>query len=316
MLVDFRNAYIVQHASRQHNPHRRMTRRIGSDHIAPPRVAAAIARRLALWSLLLTCWRAATEARAQQPYRPTIDSLSRAQDSIIDASLEVIMRDSTSIEEYQKIIAIYKSRKRFSEELALATQMASANPASSAAAFAVGDAQLDNGAPDLAIPLLNKALLLEPTFVRARVALAEAYTMLRATDTALAHLDTAVAMNPRYAQAQIQRGILQAQLGHDSAAAESYRAAAELLPDSYGAWMRLARGLMKINAYDDAIQAVEYVMTLDSESSDALYIFAEAHLKLGHREQAAQSFEQFMLRYPTDRRALEAERIARELNGQ
>lgn len=254
-------------------------------------------------------------AMAQDAVSPA-DSLRRAQDSVINAAWQQIELDSTKVDEYQKIITIYKSRKRHSEQLQAAMLMAAANPTSAVSLFALGDAHLDNGAPDLALDPLSRALAIERSFVRARVTLAEAYTMLRQIDSAVMHLDTAVQLNPRYAQAHTQRAALLAQLGRDSAAIESYRAAAELLPDSFGPWMRLCSALVKVHSYEEALEVVQYVTTLNADSPDALYLYAEINMKLARNEEAAHAFESFMLRYPTERRALEAERIMRELRGQ
>jgi tetratricopeptide (TPR) repeat protein len=257
-----------------------------------------------------------TFAQGASTYTPSpIDSLIRAQDSIIAAAGKAIATDSTKIDEYEKIIGIYKARKRFSDELSLADRMRQRNPSASVAHFLYADAQLDNGAPDSAIGSLRKALIIQPTFVRARVTLAEAYTMLKAYDSALGQLDTAIAFNPRYAQAQMQRASLLTLMGRDSEAVLNYQAASELLPDTFTPWLRLGRGLIKIANYGDAIDALKYAMSLNPDSPDALYLYAEANARGGNREEAVKSYERFMIRFPTDKRALDAERAAREMGG-
>ena len=254
---------------------------------------------------------------AQNPsYTPSpADSLRQAQDSIITVANAAIAHDSTLVDEYAKIIAIHKSRKHYETELTVAGLMQGRNPGSALANFIYGDAQLDNGAPEKAIEPLQHALTIEPIFVRARATLAEAYTMMKSYDSALAQLDTALRSNPRYAQAHVQRAALLTQLGRDSEAVESYRAASELLPDTFGPWLKLGRALIKIGNYDEAIDALTYAMSLNSASADALYLFAEANEKGGHTAEATHAYEQFMLHFPTDRRALDAERAARALGG-
>lgn len=247
-------------------------------------------------------------------YTPSpADSLRHAHDSIVAAANTAIMGDSSLIDEYQKIIAVFKHRKNYDLELTVAARMMAANPASALAYFAYGDAQLDNGAPELAIEPLGKALIVEPAFVRARVTLAEAYTMKQLYDTALMHLDTALFSNPRYAQAHLQRASVLTHLGRDNDAVESLRAAAELLPESFPHWMKLARALFQNGKYEEALDALKYALTLNDNSPDALYLYAETNEMLGNVEEAVRAFEDFMLRFPTDRRALEAERNARSL---
>ena len=258
-----------------------------------------------------------TPALAQEgtsSYTPSpADSLRHAQDSIVAAANTALMVDSSLIDEYQKIIGIFKSRKNYDLELTIAARMLAANPASALAYFAYGDAQLDNGAPELAIEPLGKALIVEPAFVRARVTLAEAFMMKQSYDTALMHLDTAVSSNPRYAQAHLQRASVLTHLARENDAIASLRAAAELLPESFPHWMKLARALFQNGKYEEALDALKYALTLNDNSPDALYLYAETNEQMGNTEEAVRAFEDFMLRFPTDRRALDAERNARAL---
>ncbi len=284
--------------------------------IRPTRSPGLGAAARCAWAVLMLLLATVGAARAQEtPAGTGADSLRRVQDSIIAEASRAIGGDSTLVDEYQKIVAIYKSRKHHSEQLQLAQSMAAANPRSAAAQFLVGDAQLDNSAPELAITPLQLALSLEPTFVRVHVTLAEAYSMMQSYDTALLHLDTAIRLNPRYAQAHVQRATILTQLGRDSAALDDLHAAAELLPDSFSPWLRLARAHRKLGNYTEAIDAAQYAMNLNAESPDALYLYAELLAKLERRNEAAQAFERFMLKFPTERRALEAERQMRELMG-
>lgn len=248
--------------------------------------------------------------------RNAADSLRRTQDSILATANKAIRGDSTLLDEYQKIIGVLKARRHYDAELTLAEKMIAANPGSALAYFTYGDAQLDNALPDRAIGTLMKALVVEPRFVRARVTLAEAYMMMKSYDTALAELDTAIAHNPRYAQAHVQRAAVLAQLGRETEAIENYRAVSELLPDSYAHWLKLGRLLLDAGQPEEAIEALEYASVLNPESSDAHYFHAEALARSGRREEAIQAYNAFWMRFPRDRRALDAERAARELSGQ
>lgn len=271
---------------------------------------------LSLIILLLLALPASGQNGGSRTSAPQPDSTRRVQDSVVEAAHRAIARDSTLIEEYQKILTVLKARRRYDEELLLGEQMMMANPSSALAYFSYGDAQLDNVTPELAMVSLSKALLIQPTFVRARVALAEAFMMTKSYDTALTHLDTALLHNPRYAQAHIQRASLLTQLGREPEALENYRAASELLPDSFTQWLRLGRLLVKMGQYDEAIDALEYATVLNTESSDAYYFHAEALAGAGRKDEAIRAYNDFWMRFPRDHRALEAERIAREMAGQ
>jgi tetratricopeptide (TPR) repeat protein len=243
------------------------------------------------------------------------DSIERVKDSTLNAAYLAIARDSTLVDEYQKIIDIHKARKQQDRQLQIAKRMASANPASALAYLSLGDAQLDNDLPDSAVVSLKRALTIDPNFVRAHTMLAEAYTSLKYDDSALIHLDSAVAYNPRYAQAHVQRAALLSKLGRDSEAVEDYRAASELLPAQFSAWYKLGKVLMKVHDYEEAASALKYACSLDSSSADALFLFAEASAGAGQTQAATHAYEQFMLRFPTHSQALEAERRARAMGG-
>lgn len=266
-------------------------------------------------------------ARANSPLKPAagIDSLERrAQDSTIAAAFLAIARDSNQVSEYQKIIGIYKSRKQPEQELKIAEKMLASNPGSAAAYFTSGDVQLDNSEPEQAIEMLQKALKIDPNFVRAHTVLAEAYLMMNSTDTlqarldtatALAHLDTALNLNPRYAQAYLQRAALLTRLGRHSAAVEDFQVLSELLPDDLSIWLKLSRALSRAGMLEESADALKYAVSLDPKSPDALYRLAEASVDAGRYDEGMHAYEKFMLQFPTDPRALEAERKARAMGG-
>jgi outer membrane protein assembly factor BamD (BamD/ComL family) len=55
------------------------------------------------------------------------------------------------------------------------------------------------------------------------------------------------------------------------------------------------------------------VVELKPDSADALILYAEARYNTGEREEALEAYKTFMLRFPTHPRAMEAERLAREM---
>jgi tetratricopeptide (TPR) repeat protein len=243
------------------------------------------------------------------------DSLERAQDSTLSAAYLAITNDSTRVDDFVKIADIYKTRKRRDLQMQIASRLLRSNPASAMSYVVMGDALFDNQYPDSAIGFLKKAVRLSPGFVRAHTIIAEAYSVLSKPDTALMYLDTAISYNPRYAQARVQRAALLTKLGKDLESIEDYRAASELLPMKFDAWYKLGQALARVHDYDEAANALSYAMTLNPNSADALFLLAESNEKSGHMKEAIESYEQFYLTFPTNGKALEAERRARELGG-
>jgi|GEM_PF-5178357 len=242
------------------------------------------------------------------------DSLMRVQDSLLLAANTTLARDSMSMESYQQIAAIYKERRQYRSALTIAERMVAVNPYSALANYIYGDILLDNELPDRAIPVLQRALMMEPRFVRARTTLADAYAMRRLFDTALAHLDTAIRTNPRYAQSYLQRAELLSELGRDSAAMEDYQSAGELAPEDTTIWLQLVRLQVKTYRHAEALPVIHYLLSRDT-TAEVLLLLADAAEHTGETAEAITAYERFILLFPRHRRALEAERILLRLRG-
>lgn len=238
-----------------------------------------------------------------------------AQDSAIAAAWGAIATDPTLIPEYQKIIAVYKSRKLPEQEYKVATAMMAANAGNPIAWYAYADVMLDNSEPDTAIFWLQRALIAEPHFVRAHTLLSEAWGMIDSTSQALAHLDTAIALNPRFAQARLQRANLLSKLRQYGQAAEDLESLVDLIPEDAGNWMRLGNTHAKAGNHAAAAEAFRTAVAMHPAMPDPLFRFAEESVAAGNSEEGMHAYEKFMLTFPTDSRALEAERRARAMGG-
>ncbi len=257
---------------------------------------------------------AATALRAQTEYPvSSLDSLDRVRDSTLTADCLIVAADSTRIDEFQKIVTIYKQRHQHGLQMSAALRMVAANPASSMAYFLYGDALLDSSRPSDAIPVLQRALVITPEFVRARIALAEAHEMLKQTDSALWQIDTAITYNGRNADAYLRRARLLSSLGRESESIDDYRAASELLPNNATVWRTLGRLILRYGSPLEAVRVLDYAIELDSNAPDPFVLRADALRESGQTQRAAEAYSQFFLRFPTHPRALEAERIARDL---
>ncbi len=238
-----------------------------------------------------------------------------AQDSAIAAAWGAIATDPTLVPEYQKIIAVYKSRKLPEQEHTVATAMMAANAGNPIAWYTYADVMLDNSEPDTAIFWLQRALIAEPQFVRAHTLIAEAWGMIDSTSQALAHLDTAIALNPRFAQARLQRANLLSKLRQYGQAAEDLESLVDLIPEDAGNWMRLGNTHAKAGNHAAAAEAFRTAVAMHPAMPDPLFRFAEESVAAGNSEEGMHAYEKFMLTFPTDSRALEAERRARAMGG-
>ncbi|MCC7439610.1 MAG: tetratricopeptide repeat protein [Armatimonadetes bacterium] len=298
------------------------------DFILPKRavriaaIAALFAGAMAMLSMATLAqkqggnFRTSTTTSAPDSVGSTTVILSDpVQDSTIAAAWGAIAADPALVAEYQKIIAIYKARKLPEQEHEVATKMMAANAGSPIAWFTYADVMLDNSEPDTAIFWLQRALIVDPQFVRAHTLLAEAWGMMDSTDRSLAHLDTAITLNPRFAQAYLQRANLFSKLKRYTEAAQDMQSLVELIPEDVGNWIRLGTMLAKAGNHRDAAEAFRTIMAMRPTMPDPLFRFAEESVAAGNSEEGMHAYEKFMLTFPTDSRALEAERRARAMGG-
>lgn len=292
-------------------------------------LAAAVASFFAVMAVLSVAALAQKQKQKQQqpvdvlalPAPDSVDSAKATtiadpvEDSTIAAAWGAIATDRTLVAEYQKIIAIYKTRKLPEQEYEVATKMMTANAGSPIAWFTYADVMLDNSEPDTAIFWLQRALIVDPSFVRAHTLLAEAWGMMDSTGRAIAHLDTAIALNPRFAQSYLQRANLFSKLKRYNEAAQDLQSLVELIPENVGNWMRLGATLANAGNHLDAAETFRTIMAMHPAMPDPLFRFAEESVAAGNSEEGMRAYEKFMLTFPTDSRALEAERRARAMGG-
>lgn len=249
----------------------------------------------------------------QWPEYTKLDSTFRAKDSTYVALQQSIGQDSTNLDSWRELLNMVKDRGEYEFELELALRMVHANVTQARAHFSLGDAQLDNGMVPEGIESLKKALSLEPRYVRALTTIAEAYDMAFMKDTSLIYLDSAVACNPRYAQAHFQRAELLTRMGRRVEAIDSYRAWANLQPFVAEPWIKLGEAQSLVGNYEDAIQTLSYALTLKEDAPDALFQIAVAKQGIGETVEAKAAFRDFFFRFPTHEKAKEAEQRARDL---
>ncbi|KXK53289.1 MAG: Tetratricopeptide repeat protein [Chlorobi bacterium OLB7] len=140
--------------------------------------------------------------------------------------------------------------------------------------------------------------------MRAHTLIAEAWGMIDSTSQALAHLDTAIALNPRFAQARLQRANLLSKLRQYGQAAEDLESLVDLIPEDAGNWMRLGNTHAKAGNHAAAAEAFRTAVAMHPAMPDPLFRFAEESVAAGNSEEGMHAYEKFMLTFPTDSRAL------------
>ncbi len=111
----------------------------------------------------------------------------------------------------------------------------------------------------------------------------------------------------------MRRAELLEKMGRALESVDNYRAASELLPERFEPWMKLAAILYKAGRFDESVATSLYLTKLSPDSAAALILLADAQAASGRRDDAVYTYQQFIYRFPKHVRALDAERIAREL---
>ncbi|HYL79219.1 MAG TPA: tetratricopeptide repeat protein [Candidatus Acidoferrum sp.] len=121
-----------------------------------------------------------------------------------------------------------------------------------------------------AIPLLQRAIQLDPSIPDAQYNLAIAYGKLRRFDAAIAAMREAVRQRPDDAEAQTHLGAWLSDRGLHAEASAAYERAATLLMDSRDAWLRLAQSYDAAGKARAAVAAYRRVLALLGRDDPAL----------------------------------------------
>lgn len=105
-------------------------------------------------------------------------------------------------------------------------------------------------------------------------------------EDALVLLDRAVALKPDFAAAYFLRSQTRAALDDISMAIDDATLAAQRAPEDALSWYNLGAILYSANQYQDAAQALETAVTIQSNYANALYVLALSYDALGRKEDA------------------------------
>ncbi len=104
--------------------------------------------------------------------------------------------------------------------------------------------------------------------------------------SALAELERAIAINPRFTPALLEAGDLHMEMGELSLAERAYAAAARSQPDNFDAQYRHASALQQLGRTDEAVRAYLRSLAVRPDEFDAVLGLSTAYLGDGDAEQA------------------------------
>jgi len=142
-------------------------------------------------------------------------------------------------------------------------------------------------------------------------------------DEAVAAFRTATELNPNFAEAYINLGLLLFQLTKDEEAEKAMLKALELKPDEPKAkrtlgsiYFEKARVLLEADKIDEALEQLKTSYSYDPEYSYTSYLLGYAYSKKGIKEEAIKYFEAFLEKEPDSPQASQVKEILEGLKKQ
>ena len=110
-------------------------------------------------------------------------------------------------------------------------------------------------------------------------------------DRALQFVGTIISLNPEYASAWYNKGVILGSLGRSEEEFQAYEEALRINPDDADAWYGKGFALGNLGRSEEALQAYEEALRIKPDYADAWYNKGIALRSLGRSEEELQAFE-------------------------
>ncbi|HSP19706.1 MAG TPA: adventurous gliding motility TPR repeat lipoprotein GltE [Myxococcaceae bacterium] len=266
------------------------------------RAQGDLASAIAQWNDIARAFPDDAGSRAQlaELYR-----LSGDHDRALELARQALIRDPKNLDAYKTMLRSNLDRKQYAMAELVGVRALKISTTDPALYLALGDVQLAKGAPDKAAAQYQKALEASPSFVPARLALAQ--LALRDEDFAAAEkqLSRAVADGGGSAEVHLDLGVAYRGLGQPDKALAEYDAAEKLEPKMAAVYLN--RGIVLQRSKDAPEKSLElykqYVALSGGESAlanDATVIslrreaeqLVAAKAQMRNQEQQSKTLEQ------------------------
>jgi arylsulfatase A-like enzyme/tetratricopeptide (TPR) repeat protein len=159
---------------------------------------------------------------------------------------------------------------------------------------AIAEAHLASGRYDLARPLLEDAVKLEPENTRALALLGPVYGRAGELPAAAQSLEKAIALGETSSEIRRNLALVYLQQGRTQAAIAQLRKASEDAPDDGSNWFALGNALLRGRDGNRAAEAFERALALRPDWPEAIFNLALAYQGAGKREKASEAYRRFL----------------------
>ena len=141
-----------------------------------------------------------------------------------------------------------------------------------------------------AIALYTKAIELNPDFAAAYNNRGILLSELKDFAGAMSNYNKAIELNPNDADAYVNRGILKSSMGDDEKAIIDYDRAIELAPDDYAAYNNRACSFLLLGKLDKAFEDVSMALNKNKNDSYSYDTRGQIYMAMGENDQALEDF--------------------------
>ena len=177
-------------------------------------------------------------------------------------------------------------------------------PTNADALHLLGVATAQRGRPDLALPLLQQAITILPTFAAFHLHLGEVLAVLNRHEEALVSFRRTIELNPREGLAHHAAGLSLFALNRIPEATERFRIAAELAPNDGIRLGNYGYALMRIGRGGDAVPVLRRATELAPGIASVWMQYAEALWRLQRYDEALPPARRAAALAPNDARVL------------
>ncbi len=185
--------------------------------------------------------------------------------------LDSIMLDRNHQEAYWGLASSYKYLTQYKKAVGMLEKLTKIDDKNDKYFYELGVCHLSDGHPELAIPQLIKAIVLNRENLEAQIQLAIAHELVDEADLSLMIYNKLIETNPEFLKAYYNKGAMLMGMGQFEEASQTFFQLVKRNPDYYKAYLGIAMSFDKLGRYADAIRYYKKFLKLKNFSEDAVF---------------------------------------------
>ena len=185
--------------------------------------------------------------------------------------LDSIMLDRNHQEAYWGLASSYKYLTEYKKAVSILEKLSKIDDKNDKYFYEIGVCHLLDGKPELAIPNLVKAIILNRENLEAQIQLAIAHELVEEPELSLMIYNKLIETNPEFLKAYYNKGAMLMGMGDYDEASKTFFALVKRNPDYYKAYLGIAMCFDKMSRYEEAIRYYKRFLKLKKFSEDSVF---------------------------------------------